>query len=224
MNLVFYGGGDAMDNKVLDKALLDMIGKSSPHMSFIPSQSYESEIDFGLFVKQYRRFGVKSFLHFPVDVRFDKILLEEVLQSDVIHLSGGNTFYFLKHLKRSGMFPRLREFVKRGGILTGLSAGAIMMTPNITTASFPEFDRDDNDENLKDFRSLGLVDFEFFPHYTNSQRYRVEMESYSKKLPYALYGCPNGSGIILKNGKLEVVGKVFKFENGRIHCLRDKNV
>lgn len=222
MNLVFYGGGDAQDNKALDRGLMDMVGKSSPHMSFIPSQSYESEIDFGLFVKQYRRLGVKSFLHFPVDIRFDKILLEEVLNSDIIHLSGGNTFYFLKHLKRSGMLPRLRDFVKRGGILTGLSAGAIIMSPNITTASFPEFDRDDNDENLKDFRSLNLVQFEVFPHYSNSARYRAEMEKYSKKIPYPLYGCPNGSGILVKEGHLYFVGKVFKFEKGKTLCLPGK--
>lgn len=215
MNLFFYGGGDAQDNKALDKALMDRVSSSNPHFSFIPSQSYESEVDFGIFIRQYRRFGVKSFLHFPVDVRFDKILLEEVLQSDVIHLSGGNTFYFLKHLKRSGMFPRLRDFVKRGGILTGLSAGAIIMTPTITTASFPEFDRDDNDEHLKDFRSLGLVDFEFFPHYTNSKRYRDEMASYSKKISYPLFCCPNGSGLIYSEEGLKVVGKAFHFEKGR---------
>ena len=217
MKLVLYGGGDAQDNKSLDKALMGMIEKSSPHFSFIPSQSYESEIDFGLFVKQYRRLGVSSFLHFPIDIPFDKILLDEVFKSDVIHLSGGNTFYFLKHLRRSGMMTKLRKFVKDGGILTGLSAGAIMMTPNITTASFPEFDRDDNDDNVKDFRSLKLVPFEFFPHYTHSARYVREMISYSKKISHPLYCCPNGSGIVINNSKTQFIGKAYAFEKTGIH-------
>ena len=62
---------------------------------------------------------------------------------------GGNTFYFIKHLRRSGIFNRLIEYANNGGILTGLSAGAIMTTPNIMTASFPPWDRDDNEDNVR---------------------------------------------------------------------------
>lgn len=218
MKLVFYGGGDAKDNRGLDKSLMDMVGKTSPQFCFIPSQSYESEIDFGQYVKQYRKLGVNRFLHFPVDIPTDSILLNEVFKSDVIHLGGGNTFYFLKHLRRRGMISKLRAFVKRGGILTGLSAGAIIMSPNITTASFPEFDCDINDDRIKDFRSLKLVSFEFFPHYIHSSRYIHEMISYSKKLNYPLYGCPDGSGIIFNDGNLNFVGKTYYFKNGK--CMK----
>lgn len=216
MRLVFYGGGDDKDNRRLDTALFDLVGKKSPHLTFIPAQSYESEVDFALYIKQYKRFGVKNFLHFPVDIHFDTVLLGEALKSDIIHLGGGNTFYFLKHLRKSGMLPLLQKYVKDGGILTGLSAGAIMMTPTITTASFPPFDRDDNDEKIKDYQSLGLVNFEFFPHYLNSMRYREAMIKRSRKSKIPLYACPNGNGLIIKNNELQIVGHSYLFRSGKM--------
>ena len=86
-----------------------------------------------------------------------------LLASDVIYLSGGNTYYFLHHLRRSGPIPVLREFVARGGVLAGLSAGAILMTPHIGLAGYPSFDRDENDVGLRNEASLALVDFALPP-------------------------------------------------------------
>lgn len=211
LKLVFYSGGDARDNTSLDKRLLKLVEKKSPRIAFIPSCSYDSEMYFQDFVSQYRKYGVKKFLHFPIDVPFDAIMLNEVLKSDIIHLSGGNTFYFLFHLRKAKLLSKLKDFVKRGGILTGLSAGGILMTPDIATAGFPDFDRDDNDEGIKNLKSLKLVDFDFFPHYRNSKRYDQELLSHSKKSKRPLYACPDGSGIILNRGSLEFVGKCYLF-------------
>ena len=63
--------------------------------------------------------------------------LSELLKSDLIFLGGGNTFYFLKHLKSTGLIDELKTFAANGGVLCGLSAGAIIMTPHVHTASFP---------------------------------------------------------------------------------------
>ena len=43
----------------------------------------------------------------------NKSFLEEVLKSDVIHLGGGNTYYFLKHLRKSKMLGVLKKYVKK---------------------------------------------------------------------------------------------------------------
>lgn len=217
MKLVLYSGGFPRENLLLDRALFKMVKNKSPLFSFIPSQSYESELDFVAYVKRYQRFGVGRFLHFPIDIPTDEALLDEVFRSDVIHLGGGNTFYFLKHLRKQGILSKLRTFVKNGGILTGLSAGAIMMTPSITTASFPTFDCDDNDENLKNLKALNLVSFEFFPHYKHTSRYIEEMKRYSLKIAVPLYACPDGSGIVVNEERVQFVGKVYSFERGNLY-------
>ncbi len=215
MNVCLYSGGDEKDNLDLDLKVLSLVQSDEPSVTYIPSCSYDSEVYFCEYVNQYKPLGIERFIHFAIDVNFSDVLLEEAFSSDIIHLSGGNTYYFLKHLKKKKLLSRLKKFVRDGGILTGLSAGSIIMTPNIDTAGFPDFDKDDNEENLKDFKALGLVNFEFFPHYKNSYRYDLELIKHSKKIDYPLYACPDGSGIIIKKSQPHFHGRCFKFFKGK---------
>lgn len=211
MKLVFYGGGDGEANRQLDALTIKLSSKKYPRIAYIPSCSFDSHVDFKDFVFQYTYFDITQFIYFPIDIPFDRVLMKEVFQSDIIHLSGGNTFYFLAHLRKSGLLPELKAFVERGGILTGLSAGAIIMTPSIETASFPEFDCDDNDEGLRNFKSLGLVSFEVFPHYKNSKRYEKELLNYSRHSKHPLFAIPDGGGIIVDGNTQKFVGKIHCF-------------
>src|SRR6218665_2187013 len=147
MKLVFYSGGVEQENRRLDKDFIQLIGKKNPVVTFIPSSSYLSEQELKSFVKHYSKYKITRFIHFPVDVPFDKILFQEVMRSDAIHMAGGNTFYFLNSLRKAKLLKDLRLFAQNGGVLTGLSAGAILMTENIEMAAYPEFDRDENTVN-----------------------------------------------------------------------------
>lgn len=214
MRLVFYSGSDEKANKKLDESLIELIGKKNPVVTFIPSSSYLSEQEFRTYVQHYSKYKISRFIHFPVDLPFDRILFQEVMRSDVIHLDGGNTFYFLNSLRKANLLKELRTFVKKGGILTGLSAGAIIMTEDIGMAEYPEFDRDDNIVNITNLKSMGLVDFLFFPHFKNSRRYDAALKKYSKANQKVIYACPDGSGIIVKGNELRFVGTCYAFFNG----------
>lgn len=214
MKLVLYSGGDEKENRQLDKAFIDLLGKKNPVVTFIPSSSYLSEEEFRLYVRHYSKFKISRFIHFPVDVPFDKIMFQEVMRSDAIHLGGGNTFYFLNSLRKAKLLPQLRTFVEKGGVLTGLSAGAIMMTENIEMAGYPDFDRDDNIVGLKNLSALGLLDFAFFPHFKNSARYDVAFKRYSKNKNKVIYACPDGAGIVVNDGELRFIGKTFAYSEG----------
>ena len=214
MKLVLYSGGDEKENRQLDKAFIDLLGKKNPVVTFIPSSSYLSEEEFRLYVRHYSKYKISRFIHFPVDVPFDKIMFQEVMRSDAIHLGGGNTFYFLNSLRKAKLLPDLRKFVEKGGVLTGLSAGAIMMTENIEMAGYPDFDRDDNIVGLKNLNALGLLDFAFFPHFKNSTRYDVAFKKYSKIKNKVIYACPDGAGIVVNDGELRFIGKTFAYSEG----------
>jgi dipeptidase E len=215
MKLVFFSGGFERENKKLNQSLVELTGKSNPRITYIPASSYGSEIEFREFVKRFRKFNVTKFLHFAVDIPFDRILFEEAFKSDAIFLSGGNTFYFLEHLRKKNLLRELKAFVARGGVLAGLSAGAIIMTPNINTAGFPAFDCDENEEGLLDWKSLGLVKFEFFPHYVNSRRYSIELSSYTELSKYPLYASRDGSGIIVEGSDIKFIGEHHCFIKGQ---------
>lgn len=215
MKLAFYSGGFDYENPTLDKHLIQVLDRKDPQVTFVPSSSYLSHMEFKRFVGQYKRFGVKKFLHFPIDVPFTEVLKSEVFNSDLIHLGGGNTFYFLKHLRRCRLMKKLREFVHEGGMLSGLSAGAILMTRSVETASFPDFDRDENEEGVTNFKGLGLVNFEFFPHYKNSMRYDQALLKHSLRTHNPIYASVDGSGLVVAHGQRRFVGKNFCFFQGK---------
>lgn len=214
MKLALYSGGDETDNIRLDKHLIKLSGKSNPTITFIPSSSYFIESEFMEFATQFQKYRVNKLINFPVDVEFSDVLKEEVLKSDIIYLGGGNTFYFLKHLRRSGFLKELKEFVKKGGILAGLSAGAILMSSNINMAAIPDFDRDDNDENIKNLSALNLVKFDFFPHYKNSKRYDTALKEHSLSHSTRIYASADGCGIIVDDDDIKFIGKTFLFYDG----------
>ena len=222
MKLVLYGGGDAEDNETLDQKLLSLAGKRRPKMTFIPSCSYDAEVDFLDFIDRFSTYGLTQFIHFPVDIPFDQVLLKEAFKSDIIYLDGGNTYYFLKYLRKSKLIPMLKRYLLDGGILAGLSAGAILMTPSIATAGFPEFDKDENYENMKNLKAMNLVPFEFFPHYKSSRRYDLELIKHSKKIRRPLYASADGAGIIFDGEGIQFVGRNFVFNNGQKISMKQK--
>lgn len=215
MKLVFFSGGHNEENQALLKHSLRLTGHADPLLTFIPNSSVDGEVEFEEFVASYTPFGVRRFLYFPLDVPFDPVISSAVLKSQLIHMGGGNTFYFLKHLRRSKFLTKLKNFVKEGGVLTGLSAGAIVMTPTIETASFPSFDCDVNEENLRNLKSMGLSGFHFFPHYRASKRYDRELAAFSKKLDMPLFACPDGAGIICEGEEMIFCARTIGFIAGK---------
>jgi dipeptidase E len=211
MKLVLYSGGSEEENRFLNIRALELTQVASPKLTLIPSSSYDAEDDYRYFVNEFSELGVKRFMLFSVDTPYTKTLLTEVLKSDLIFLGGGNTFYFLKHLKKAGMFEHFKKFLKRGGVLCGLSAGAIVLTPHVHTATVPHFDRDENPWDMKNLSAMRLVNFEFFPHYKNSKRYDEELMHHSKKSKFPLYACADGGGIIIEDERISFCGKSHQF-------------
>jgi len=214
MKLVLFSGGGEDENLRLNLEYTKLFKKKNPVITFIPSSSYQSDSEFQEFVNCYSRYNFSKFLFFPVDVPFDNVLLSQVMQSDAIYLAGGNTFYFLNSLRKSKLLAPLKRFVHNGGILSGLSAGAIMMTDDISLAGYPEFDRDENDIRLKNLNSLGLVDFYFFPHFKNSPRYDNAFKRFSKKNDKILYACPDGAGLVILDNTISFVGRCLAYYKG----------
>jgi len=89
-------------------------------------------------------------LYFDVDKEYDEKKIEELLACDAIFLSGGNTYYFLNSLRKRKFLPKLREYVRIGGILIGVSAGSIIMSKTIDITTL----HDENTIGLKDYTAL----------------------------------------------------------------------
>ncbi len=228
-NLIFYSGGQERRNALIHEDLIELAltpkrraRRGGVRMTYVPYCSEGSAPFFRRFERRYRAFGASHFRCLPVDdptLHGDRRAERGLLESDVVYLAGGNTYYFLKHLRRSGLMKVLRRFAERGGVIAGLSAGALLLTPHIALAGYPPFDRDENEVGLRNESALGLVGFEFFPHYRRSKRMREALLAYSRRCGRPVYACPDGSGIVIEGDRFTAHGDVFLFDRGRIRQI-----
>ncbi|MGE3973584.1 MAG: Type 1 glutamine amidotransferase-like domain-containing protein [Bdellovibrionales bacterium] len=222
MKLILYSGGNNKINEALDLELLGLIKKKEPVMSYVPFTFYEHPDHYRDWKRYYKKYGVKNFNYFAPNRDYSPKHLEKVFSGDVIYLSSGNTFIFLNHLRKNKLIPQFKKFVKKGGVLAGMSAGAIVMTPNIMTAQVPSADRDENKHCLTDYKAMSLVGFEFSPHYDWRGSHDQELIQYSKQTRSPIIGCDDGAGLVIVNQRAKLIGPAVKFEKGKRQELHQK--
>ena len=206
--LVLYSDQMSPETDAIDQRLLRLIGKAAPSIGYIPSSSDPERFFFDQICTYYAALGASVDVYLELDVSLSQQTLPALMTCDAIHLSGGNTFYFLHWLKQRAMLPVLREYVARGGVLIGVSAGAILTTPDILTSALC---RDELVEGLKDHSGLGLVDFHFLPHFKPGEAGTAEIAAHQSRSSVTLYACPDGGGIVVEGADIELFGEVQRF-------------
>lgn len=85
---------------------------------------------------------------------------------DCIYISGGNTFFLMQELRRTGTDKLIIEQVEKGKLYIGESAGAMIFAPNIEYAKKMD-DYTSLTPGFNDFTSLGIIDFYPLVHYNS---------------------------------------------------------
>ncbi|WP_088041950.1 Type 1 glutamine amidotransferase-like domain-containing protein [Bacillus sp. EAC] len=99
-------------------------------------------------------------------VEFMDIEFEEptrLKQYDVVYIAGGNPFYLLHHVRKSGANEILKEMTREEVLIVGVSAGSMILGDNIQLAHL--FTSDINTVNMTDYTALQLINRNIFPHY-----------------------------------------------------------
>lgn len=133
----------------------------------------------------------------------EKDLRKILAGKDVIYVQGGNTFYLLKYIRESGFDKVIKDLINKGVIYIGVSAGSIVAGPTIETAGWKHVDR--NEVGLKDLTGMNLVPFNVFVHYGPEHTGTVGEEL--KKTKYPLHILNDSQAILIKDGKVEIVGE-----------------
>ena len=197
----------------VDEASLKLFTSNNPKIAYIPSQSDIERKYFNEKVEWYKQFNITDLLYFDMDKEYDEGKMSELLSCAGIFLSGGNTYYFLNSLKNRNFLQILRDYVEKGGVLIGVSAGSMIMSQTIDITTL----HDENTIGLKDYSALGLVNFDFFPHLDhNEKKYLEEIIEYSKTSKSVIYACKDGDGIIVDGNNMQFFGEVLKIENGEV--------
>ncbi|WP_409300394.1 Type 1 glutamine amidotransferase-like domain-containing protein [Peribacillus sp. SCS-155] len=96
-----------------------------------------------------------------IDIEFDSPDLLE--NNEVIYINGGNPYYLLYHLKKSGTDTLFKKMAKQDIVFVGVSAGAMILGQSIAVVDF--FTPDMNSVGIKDLTAACLTKKLIFPHY-----------------------------------------------------------
>ena len=141
------------ENRVLIIHQKDYIKKTYPEFSELADSMLPRDIQF------FTELGIlpKNINSYDVRIK-EKPDLSEV---DVLLVQGGNTFYYLQQIRDNGYWLDVRDFIERDGIYIGISAGSMMMSPDVDE----NLTIDVNYMDLTDVTGYGFIDFYLLVHW-----------------------------------------------------------
>lgn len=210
MSLVFLSDQLIRDHDETDRVISGLLeARNNPTIFYMPSQADGNRFFYARAVDYYARIGIRVMDYFDLEDTYDAGRIDEMFQAGAVHLSGGSTYHFMQNLQRRGFLSVLREFVACGGVLIGVSAGALLMTPHIEASLAYG---DPFIEGL-DTQALNLVDWEFFPHF-NSMITEQQIIAYSMHSEKRILSCGDGEGIIVTGQVTRYIGPVREYYRG----------
>ena len=203
------------DNVNLKRKIKEIFLGKKYTVSYIPS-TYDKKLKYFEKTKnKLNEYGNFQVDYYDIDYFCNIDKIEKIFKSEIIYLSGGNTFYFLNNLKKRYLITRLRKYVENGGHIIGASAGAILMSKDISSAKFGDVDI----VGLSDLSSLALVNFDFMPHWNEDSHYLEDIKAYSKNTGNTVYTCNDGDGIIVMDNKVHFYGDIKMIKHGEISAI-----
>ncbi|MBO0487759.1 Type 1 glutamine amidotransferase-like domain-containing protein [Vagococcus fluvialis] len=119
---------------------------------------------------------------------FAPSIKSDIEECDYIYIAGGNTFYLMQELKKSGVDQLIINHVNQGKVYIGESAGTIIMSPNIEYIK--EMDDITQGPELTDYTGFNIIDVYPLPHVGNkylNDAVETIKEKYSEKINLHLF-------------------------------------
>ena len=128
-----------------------------------------------------------------------------ISDADYIFVTGGNTFFLLQELKRTGADKLIAEHISKGKPYIGSSAGSMILAKNIGYVK--HMDSSKAAPSLQeDFSALAVIDFCIVPHYTNAP-FKKAAEKITREFSAALDLRPisNHQAIVVDGESIETL-------------------
>lgn len=208
--IIPIGGGEINrgDTLAIDKEIIKLSGKKHPKLLFIPTASTDSQ--------KYIR-AVHKYFGAKLGCKVDELLLiaqrpslkeikRKILDADIIYVGGGNTLKMMKLWRRLGVDKILKQALKKGIILTGISAGSICWFDSGHSDSMSFY----NPKKWKyiNVKALGFLKGVHCPHY-NGRTLGVPRKKHFQDMMRKVGGMgiaiDNNCAIIFQDDKYRVI-------------------
>ena len=196
--IAFGGGGLSMnpDDLAMDRYILEQTGKSQPSVCFLPTAEGDSPESIVEFFSAYSQLACRpSYLALFGTIPSD--LEAFVLEHDAIYVGGGRTRNMLALWREWGLVEILSKALKKGVVLSGVSAGAVCWFQQ-TVTMVPG--------KLGVLECLGFLDGSYCPHYEGPSAQRSAYHQVVEQgdiLPG--FGVGDGAALHFVDGKLHRV-------------------
>lgn len=141
-----------------------------------------------------------------IDIEFQSS--EHLKDYHLIYISGGNPFYLLYHLKRSGSDKVLQALYRQGVYLIGCSAGAVVLGPDIRIITY--FDTESDRLGLTDLSAVELAPFSVLPHAnrlrTKYGDFDVRVQHMRQELAHEVVLLEDYKSLLVEQGKRYELG------------------
>lgn len=202
------GTTESFSNVVFSKLYKDL--KNVKTISFIASSPENHEKNMNFVYGNEKITGMIN--HLKDFANFEQISIVDDenkyldINSDVIYLLGGNYETQLNFIKENKFDEILKNY---NGILLCTSCGAM------NVAEYGYYSKDDDIKKSFFYNGLGLTNITIDPHFEIENDIQVE-EAKKMSFEHIVYGVPNSSCIKISNNNVEMIGKVYEFNNGNV--------
>ncbi len=217
MKLLLTSSG--ITNKSIENALLELAGKpfGELHLTFVPTAANIEKGDKSWLVddmNNFRKLNFASFDIIDISAVSKDIWLPSFQKADVLVFGGGNVYYLLKWLKKSGVEDILPGLLKTK-VYVGISAGSMVTAKNFSLSRSNILYYEET-KTLKNTKGLGFVDFEIRPHLNSEWFPKVRipyLEKLAKETSNTFYVIDDNTAVKVVDKKISVVseGKWKKF-------------
>lgn len=207
-----------LTNSSLIKAFEELVDIKSDKIkiAFIPTAANVEEGDKDWLINDYSNLKKQDYWVDIVDISSlpQDVWLPRLKEANAIFVGGGNTFYLMSWINKSGLLKVLPDLLKNR-VYAGISAGSIVATINLRLSNSQKTYSEKVFPLVND-NGLGFVNFHVRPH-LNSELFPNVRAEYIKKLatniPEPIYAIDDNTAIIVNNDKIEIVteGKWEKF-------------
>jgi len=199
---------------------LEISGKSKPNVLIIPTPKYKKEAHDALVEKSSAMYrddiGVNvDYLHGFEQMPDSDTLQDKFDKSDVIYICGGDTKNAMKIWKENGVDTMLQDAMKKGKVITGISAGALawFQKGHSDSQSYEVAEGEPWDFMAVD--GMGNINATATPHYNStgtpdgrlrSEHFKdyLERNSTNDAIEYGI-GIDNNAAILAVDGLMRVI-------------------
>lgn len=166
--------------------------------------------------KQLNDYGVNEIEELDIRNKTEQELEKITQDKDIIFVNGGNTFFLLYWVKKTGFDKVILKHVKEGKLYIGISAGSYIACPSIEQSNWKHSDR--NRIGITDLSALNLVPFLITAHFVED--FRPVIEGASKNTKYPIIALHDTQAVLVTDNHWKLVGKGDKeFFNGFLETV-----